>query len=258
MPLSAIFTPKPDHMKRFLLFAILLFAFLTLSPVVSMAQEPEEPEIDFKFDPSKFKMGNKHHKRTDVNAYWGFGPTFVTSNTEVQGTYYPEFKPWNSWSNDLGLMITTRLGGVNSPVNLNYGLLWRYINIETDQAVLDWDPDTEVPAYFEDTDYDNTESNIHTLSIPLMLEYNRKFIIGAGGFIAYRIASSSEADGKTDRGDAEQTLRADLGFNDFFYGVSGHLGYKRFRVYMNYYLNNIFAKDTPYDFSVMNIGLCFQ
>ena len=81
--------------------------------------------------------------------------------------------------------------------------------------------------------------------------------IAAGGFVAFRVGSNSEADGELDNGKVETTLRADLGLNNVLYGVTGQIGYKKFRVYVNYYLNNLFAEDTPYDFTVMNVGVAF-
>ncbi|MEZ5031350.1 MAG: hypothetical protein R2787_08105 [Saprospiraceae bacterium] len=244
-------------MTRFLLFALPLLAFLWTSPVQLQAQEPEDNDVNFDFDPSKFKMGKKSGKRTNLEGYWAFGPTFITNNNEVAGEFYPEFKPFNSWSNDLGLMFRTRIGGANSPVNINYGLLWRYINVETDQAYLDWDKETEIPFYTEDSELDNSELNVHTLSVPIMLEFQRKVAIAAGGFVAFRVGSNAEEDRELDNGKQEITLRADLGLNNVLYGVTGQIGYKKFRVYVNYYLNNLFAEETPYDFTVMNVGVAF-
>ncbi len=248
-------------MKRYLFFALPFLILALLAPVSSNAQEPEtdDTDVNFDFDPTKFKMAKKSGKRTNLEGYFGIGPTFVTSNFEDGNSFVPEFKPWKSWSTDFGMMFRTRLGSAGSSFNINYGLLWRYLNVETDKAYLDWDPDTEIPMY-ENSDMDdvtNTELNVHTLSIPLMLEYQNKVAIAAGGFVAFRVASSSELDGELPNGDAESTLRADFGLNDVLYGVTGQIGYKKARIYVNYYLNNLFKEDMPYDFTVMNVGIAF-
>lgn len=248
-------------MKRYLFFALPILILTWLAPVTSYAQEPDtdDTDVNFDFDPTKFKMGKKSGKRTNLEGYFGIGPTFITSNGDDDNVFTPEFKPWKSWSTDFGIMARTRLGGASSSFNINYGLLWRYLNVETDKAALDWDADTKIPNY-DNSDLDgvtNTELNVHTLSIPLMLEYQNKVSIAAGGFVAFRVASSSEIDGELDNGDLETTLRADLGLNDVLYGVTGQIGFKKARIYVNYYLNNLFKEDMPYDFTVMNVGIAF-
>ena len=238
-----------------LLLLVLVGSFMLTTPFVGQAQEPEN-EINLDFNPEMFKM-KKSTSRTGITAYWGFGPTFVTSNVEENGVYYPEFKPFSSWSNDLGVMWHTRLGGQESKFNLFYGLLCLYINIETKEGRLELDADDQ-PVYSEIVDVKNTELNIHTLSIPLLFEYKSKFSVAAGGFLAYRIGSSSEVDGKVNGNRYDTKLRADFGLNDLLYGVTAQIGAKRVRLYANYYLNNLFKEDSPYDFTVMNIGIAFM
>ena len=242
-------------MMRKNLFLLLLFGLFAFSPVAMIAQEDNDTDVEFDFDPSKFRKGKKSKKRTQTEGLWGFGPTFVNTNTELENVTYPEFKPWSSWSNDLGLMFRTRLGGENSSISLDYGLLWRYLNVEFDEYGMDWDG--EEVSFTQDNDLENSELNIHTLSVPLMLEYSNKFSIAAGGFVAWRIGSNIEADQSTDFGDLEATLRDDFGLNDLLYGVTGQIGYKKIRLYANYYLNNLFADDEPYDFTVLNVGIVF-
>ena len=199
----------------------------------------------------------KSDKRTNPTMYWGFGPTFVTSNIEEVGVEYPEFAPFKSWSNDLGIMLHTRLGGTESKFKVAYGLLWRYINLETKQWGLEVQ-DSE-PNYFQSDDFDvkNSELNIHTLSIPLLFEYDSKFSFALGGFVAYRLGSSSEVDFKDGDVLYKLTLVNDFGLNDLLYGATVQVGGKHARLYANYYLNNIFKNDKPYDFTVLNIGVAF-
>lgn len=243
-------------MKTLMVF-VLMVSGMMVFPLASQAQDPDN-EMKMDFNPEMFKM-NQGTGRTSISPYWGFGPTFVTSNIEVVGYEYPEFKPFSSWSNDLGIMLRTRLGGKESKFHLFYGVLWRYINIETDNSQLGVDVTTGNAIYFTPTpDADNTELNIHTLSVPLLLEYKGKVSFALGGFAAYHLCSSSETDYKSDQRDQFTTIREDFGLNDLLYGVTGQIGIKRARVYVNYYLNNIFADDSPYDFTVMNIGIAFM
>ncbi len=249
-------------MKRFLLPLFLFLAVTWLMPLHLLAQDPttkesDDTEVNFDFDPAKFKMGKKSGSRTNLEGYFGVGPTFITSNSTGSGAFVPTFKPWNSWSTDLGIMARTRLGGVNSSFNINYGLLWRYLNVETDKAYLTWDKATKIPKY-DNSDPDgvtNTELNVHTLSVPVMLEFQKKVAIAVGGFVAFRISSNSELDRELADGDAQSALIADLGLNNVLYGVTGQIGYKKARIFVNYYLNNLFKENTTYDFTVMNIGI---
>jgi hypothetical protein len=229
----------------------LLAAFVTLACTLpTSTANAQIPDRSFRNPPIGMSGPGK---RTTPTLLWGFGPTFINSGSELDGIYYPDFKPFASWSNDLGVMLRTRLGGDMSKVNLTYGLLWRYINVETDKGVLGIDGND--PFYFRDPEATNTELNIHTLSIPLMIEYRSKFSVAAGGFLAYRIGSNSEHDYKVDGNRFRTKLYADFGLNDLLYGASLQIGGKRARLYMNYYLNTLFAKDEPYNFTVMNVGI---
>lgn len=251
-------------MKRIFLPAFFFLALTWLTPLHLFAQDPateetEETDVNFDFDPAKFKMGKRSGKRTNIEGYFGVAPTFITANSTSSGAFVPEFKPWNSWSTDLGMMLRTRLGGPNSGFNINYGVLWRYLNVETDKANLEWDPNTKIPNYdnANTTGWSNTELNVHTISVPLLFEYQKKVAIAAGGFVAFRVSSNSELDSEVPGGDVETALIADLGLNDVLYGITGQIGYKKARIFVNYYLNNLFKEDTTYDFTVMNVGIAF-
>jgi hypothetical protein len=231
---------------------LLLFLALAALPFQSAFAQDD----DFKFDFKPGKMRSKKSGSFEATLFWGFGPTIVTSNNEVSGTYYPEFKPFSSWSNDLGILGKLRLGGAESKMYLNTGLLWRYLNVETDDGALGLEDGN--PVYFEFPEARNTELNVHTLSIPLLFEYRSRFAFALGGFMAYRLGSSSEVDTKVNGNRVKAKVYADFGLNDLLYGVTAQVGGKRARLYVNYYLNSLYKESTPYDFSVLNIGICLQ
>lgn len=233
-------------MKHTFLLAIVFCLFFSLGTIHSV----EGQDLGSFFP--------KSDKRTSPTIYLGFGPTFITSNVEEAGVDYPEFAPFKSWSTDLGIMLHTRLGGTESKFKVAYGLLWRYLNLETNEWPLGLLLDGE-PNYFqlENIDYKNTELNIHTLSIPLLFEYDSKFSFALGGFVAYRLGSSSESDDENEGVLVKKTTVADFGLNDLLYGATVQVGGKHARLYANYYLNNIFKNDKPYDFTVLNIGVAF-
>lgn len=234
---------------------LILCAFL---PLALFAQDND---LKINLSPGA-KKKDAAAQKTSFSSLFGFGPTFVSSRTEVNGTLYPEFKPFSSWSTDLGLQFRTRLGGPNSKAGLSLGLLWRYINIETDQAEFsdrlssgNFDYNTEAGS----VDYRNTELNVHTLSIPLLLDFSgEKWGFAAGGFFGWRIGNSSEIDFKYNKRQVDTTIRDEFGLNKTVYGLTGQLGHKRVRIYANYFLNNLFAESEPYDFRVTQVGLCFQ
>lgn len=114
------------------------------------------------------------------------------------------------------------------------------------------------PVYIDTPTATNTELNIHYLSLPLLLEYRSKFSFALGGFAAYRMGSTSEVDFKENGNRIKNKVYADFGLNNLQYGVTAQVGGKRVRAYANYFLNNLFKNDEPYDFSVLNVGVCFQ
>lgn len=217
------------------------------------AQLPDE--FTFDFDPGKFRP-MPGVKRTKPGLYWGFGPTFVQKGGDEAGYPLPEFKPFRSWSNDLGLVATTRLGSLQGRFSVQYGLLWRYLNVETDAAVLQWD--NGQPRYVSSPDARMTEAHIHTLSVPLLVQYSGKVAVGLGGFLARRVASSSELHERLAGGVRQETiLRADYGFRPWMYGLSAHLGARRFRVTCHYHLSSLFQEEVPYDVRLVQLGVAF-
>lgn len=242
-------------MKRNLstLIGLMLLAFLPNSLIA------QDNDLKINLNPGG-KNKDKASQKTSFTSLFGLGPTFVSFQNEDAGTVYPEFKPFSSWSTDLGLQFRTRLGGPNSKAGIVIGLLWRYINIETDQAEFSDRINAGTFTYnSRPGDYRNSELNVHTLSIPLLLDFSgEKWGFAAGGFFGWRVGNSSEIDFKNGRRLEDTTLRDDFGLSKTLYGLTGQVGHKRVRIYANYYLNNLFATTTLYDVRVVQAGLCFQ
>ncbi len=235
-------------------------ACLIFTALLPLALNAQDNDLNINLNPGG-KKRDKAGQRTSFSSLFGFGPTFVSSQNEAAGTFYPEIKPFSSWSTDLGLQFRTRLGGTNSNAGLSLGLLWRYINIETDEAAFAKDASDAYVygAPSGNINYRNTELNVHTLSIPLLLDFTgKKWGFAAGGFFGWRVGNSSEVDFKDGKLLTDVTVRDEFGLNKTVYGLTAQLGHKRVRLYANYFLSNLFAENEPYDFRITQVGLCFQ
>lgn len=245
-------------MKR----SISLLACLIFTALLPLALNAQDNDLKINLNPGG-KNRDKAGQRTSFSSHFGFGPTFVSTISKVfDGTYYPEFKPFSSWSSDLGLHVRSRLGGPKSQVGISLGLTWRYLNIETDQGAFTRDMFPGEYRYTDgggNVDYRNTELNVHTLSIPLLLDFTgKKWGFAAGGFFGWRVGNSSEVDFKDGKLLTDVTVRDEFGLNKTVYGLTAQLGHKRVRLYANYFLSNLFAENEPYDFRITQVGLCFQ
>jgi hypothetical protein len=232
-------------------------------------EDMEDVFIDVDSDSTKnkikIKLGDrKSPKRTKSYFLFNLGPTDAFEQLENDDVAQPTFKPWQSWSGNFGLMFSTRIGGASSFAYINYGLLWKYIYLETkDDLQLSIVEDE--PEYIPST-YSNSlpQSRLsrHSLIIPVQLRLAGKganaFNLMIGGYGGIRLYAFQDLEFKSAIGeDVEMRLRDDYKTNLWQYGATAAIGQRWWQLYADYELSNLFQENPNYEYNVVNAGVQF-
>ncbi|SFE52542.1 outer membrane beta-barrel protein [Thermoflexibacter ruber] len=95
------------------------------------------------------------------------------------------------------------------------------------------------------------------LNIPMLFEVGRRYWglrVGLGGYVGYRIDSWTKA--VTNNGE-KQKDRDSYYLNSFRYGITGQVGFRWIKLFANYDLNTLFAKDKAPEINTISVGFRF-
>ena len=232
-------------------------------------EEELEEVIEIDSDSSKNKvkinLGKKQRKRTKSYFLLNFGPTYIMEGTIGDNAPIPSWEPWNSWSGNVGLVFSTRLGGNNSIAHVNYGLLWKftYVEVSSDHRLSIVDGN---PLYTDPLPYANelSESQLsrQSLVIPVQLRLagsrGKSLNVMLGGYGGIRLYGFQDLEFDTMEGeDAELRLRDDYQTNLWQYGVTAAVGQRWWQLYADYELSNLFEDNPNYELNTLNAGIQF-
>lgn len=206
----------------------------------------------------------KSGKRTKSYFLLNFGPTDAFNGVDNETVSSPEFSPWKSWSGNVGLMFSSRIGGPASIFYLNYGVLWKYLYLETNDnlqlSVVD-----EYPQYITPLDgvtLSESEFSRHSLIVPLQLRFagpsKKSLNVMLGGYGGLRLYAFQDLEYKTAIGEnAELRLRDEYKTNPWQYGVSAAVGQRWWQLYADYELSGLFKENVNNEYNVLNAGVQF-
>ncbi|MCU0394094.1 MAG: PorT family protein [Thermoflexibacter sp.] len=95
------------------------------------------------------------------------------------------------------------------------------------------------------------------LNLPVLFEVGRRYWgmrFGVGGYVGYRVKSWTKA--VTLNGD-KQKDNDSYHLNNFRYGVTGQIGFRWIKLFVNYDLNPLFIKDKAPEVNTLSIGFRF-
>lgn len=215
----------------------------------------------------KITLGDKKdRKRTNSYFLFNFGPSYMMEGTlNAPAENLPEFAPWKSWSGNLGLMFSTRIGGNNSFAYVNYGLLWKYTYLEVSsdhRLVVENDNPYYVPPSPYASSLDKSELSRHALVLPIQLRFagskSESFNVMLGGYGGLRLYAFQDLEFKSMDGEnAILRLRDNYNTNTFLYGVSAAIGQRWWQLYADYELSNLFEDNPNYEYNILNAGVQF-
>lgn len=224
-------------------------------------------ESDSSKNKVKIKINTSHReKRTKTYFLLNFGPTDAFEQLDREGVAYPTFKPWRSWSGNVGLVASSRLGGSSSFVYLNYGLLWKFTYLETKDdlqlSLVDGRPAYIAPDPAITGSFAKSQFSRQSLVVPLQLRFAGKganaLNVMLGGYGGLRLYAFQDLEYKTTIGEeARLRLRDDYKTNLWHYGATAAIGQRWWQLYADYELSNLFQDNPNYEYNIFNTGIQF-
>lgn len=179
------------------------------------------------------------------------------------------FRNWGSKSFEIGYQINTRLLKNHNLLHLNYGLTFMIdkLKMREDNYFVNNGGVVTIEPFGHPTRVSKFKTNYLTLPIELEFDfsspYNKKegknyypvhnsFRFGFGGFIGVLTGNRQKVKYTIDDKSHRHLDRGHFGLNQWIYGVSAHIGYRRTAFYVKYTMTPLFNNNPikEYPFSV--------
>jgi hypothetical protein len=228
---------------------------------VEQELEKEFEKEGLKWEEDKLKIDLDRESSDKLTSFYSvvsLGSTFLFDD-EVSEAETPDFKPFRSWSGQLGFSFLTRFGQ-SSNVGLEYGMVYRFTELDNRDDYLFVEVADDEYAYEKQSiELKQSELYSHYLTIPVSLRFNDrandKFSVSVGGYAGLKLGGSQEI--KTDIDGRKQKIktRDDYGLSDFQYGLSLGIGGSSVQWYSTYELSNFFESKDTYKWNVATTGI---
>ena len=165
---------------------------------------------------------------------------------------------------NIGLNWDPRLGGKRSPLSLTIGPEFAFNSymLSGNNKLVNSNGRTNVVRETNGRQYQKSKLGTSSVNLPVMLRlqlrdahYRPTFLVGAGGFVGYRIKSwtklkyTSEGTTYKDKEDGSYNME------NFQYGLQGTIGYRDLEFFAKYNMNNLFKAGAGPDTQVLSFGL---
>ena len=165
---------------------------------------------------------------------------------------------------NIGLNWDPRLGGKRSPLSLTIGPEFAFNSymLSGNNKLVNSNGRTNVVRETNGRQYQKSKLGTSSVNLPVMLRlqlrdahYRPTFLVGAGGFVGYRIKSwtklkyTSEGTTYKDKEDGSYNME------NFQYGLQGTIGYRGLELFAKYNMNNLFKAGAGPDTQVLSFGL---
>lgn len=212
----------------------------------------------------KVRDKEKAPKRTRANLALAVGwHTMFTPD----GVNQPAVDFWRGGFTEVGVMVSTRLGGAKSPIHLNYGtsLLYNKADIGGGNFYLQTN-DQQIPE-FVDRNLDIRDNKLRTSYVTATLGFKiapkrKGWHFEANGFagVLFRAKQNIEfVQGDELIVEDRRARSGNYGINRFNYGVSAAFGYRNLSLYARYDLSPVWDRiNLPPDVSATNAFNAFS
>ena len=165
---------------------------------------------------------------------------------------------------NIGLNWDPRLGGKRSPLSLTIGPEFAFNSymLSGNNKLVNSNGRTNVVRETNGRQYQKSKLGTSSVNLPVMLRlqlrdahYRPTFLVGAGGFVGYRIKSwtklkyTSEGTTYKDKEDGSYNME------NLQYGLQGTIGYRDLEFFAKYNMNNLFKAGAGPDTQVLSFGL---
>ncbi|PSR57076.1 PorT family protein [Adhaeribacter arboris] len=209
----------------------------------------------------KEKMERRMNRRHHFFSTLDLGLNTFVNVPETNNSLY-DLKPIGSRYISLNQYITTRIGGVKSPLHLRTGLELAFNNymLNKNRRIAD---ENDVTTFYNEPTLSLEKSKLTTssLNLPVIIELNFKdkngkesFKIGGGGFVGYRLGSHTKIKYQSEGNTYKDKERGNYNLEDMQYGVNFMIGYKWINLFAKYNLNDLFKDNRGPKMNVISFG----
>lgn len=231
--------------------------------------EDNDDDDDFKWEESRRGRVGQTLQSTNVD---------LGTNNFLAGGQFPDggelyaVRPWGSWYLGVNSVQRTRLGR-NVFVEWGLGVSWYNFKFQADNILVRKD-EFNVQFVPDTRDVDFIKSKLSATFINASLvpvldfgDHSRKqrmwdrhgsgFRLGIGPYVGYRLASKAKLVYKEDGHREKDKDRDNFYLNNLRYGVRVQIGVKSTDLFINYDMNELFAKDKGPELNAISFGLIF-
>ncbi|QMU28711.1 outer membrane beta-barrel protein [Adhaeribacter radiodurans] len=209
----------------------------------------------------KEKMERKMNRRHRFFSTIDLGLNTFVNVPELNNSLY-DLKPIGSRYISLNQYISTRIGGVKSPLKFRTGLELAFNNYMLDKNRRITDENNTTVFYNESTlSLEKSKLTTSSLNLPVIIELNFKdkngkesFKIGGGGFVGYRLGSHTKIKYQSEGNTYKDKERGNYNLEDMQYGVNFLIGYKWINLFAKYNLNDLFKDNRGPKMNVVSFG----
>ena len=231
--------------------------------------DDDENDDDQKWENSRRGKIGRTWQSTNVD----FGTNnFLADKQFPDGSELYSVRPWGSWYLGVNSVQRTRLGR-NAFVEWGLGVSWYNFKFQEHNVLVEKD---ELGVHFvadtRDVEYIKSKLSatfINASLIPVLDfgDHSRKrrmwdgngseFRIGFGPYIGYRISSKSKLVYKEDGHRETEKNRDSFYLNNLRYGLRLQLGLRSTDLFVNYDMNELFARDKGPRLNALSFGFIF-
>ena len=217
-------------------------------------------------DSMRMKSFENHHTKSHLIVDLGLN-ALVNQKTYVGLNGQPEsfdLRTEGSRYFNIGLNWDPRLGGKRSPLSLTVGPEFAFNNfmLSGNNKWVNNNGRTDVVHETNGRQYQKTKLATSSVNLPVMLRlqlhdshYRPTFLLGAGGFVGYRIKSWTKLKYTSEGTTYKEKEDGSYNMENFLYGLQGTIGYRDLEFFAKYNMNPLFKSGAGPDTQVLSFGV---
>jgi hypothetical protein len=219
-------------------------------------------------DSIRLKNFESHHRKSHLIVDLGIN-AFVNQKDYFTAGINPQkenldLRTEGSRYFNIGLNWDPRLGGKRSPLSLTLGPEFAFNNymLSGNNKWVNENGRTDVVRETNGRQFQKTKLATSSVNLPVMLRlqlrdshYRPTFLLGAGGFVGYRIKSWTKLKYTNEGTTYKDKEDGSYNMENFLYGLQGTIGYRDLEFFAKYNMNGLFKTNAGPDTQVLSFGV---
>ncbi len=215
--------------------------------------DPDPGNKSIKGLAKKLKVNKENNRRTKMYFTFALGINGLQKNESNKELVQPNIDAWKSRNTEFGILLKTRIGGINSPTRLYYGLTYNRFSYVLKGQDFDYKADANAypeAAFTNTANIKDARLKIGYATIPLGLEFRlgKSGSLALGGYAGLRTNTSfaKEYTGARDLTIHEQK-EGRFGMNNTIYGAQASIGKGGLSLYGKVNLSDLYSDGKYYN-----------